>query len=189
MWLDDYFMSFRGHHAAFVAALLLLVASTGALSFLRPKEDIRRRLGAAYFSTDRAFGYRPAELYAMLECYAGDDYKAHKLFIFLDLFYPLLYSFSAAVMLGYLAPLVRADDHAPLHLLTLLPLAAALCDILENLSMLLILNLREGNPAGRSNLLANFSSAMTTVKLIFIYATLLLLATGLLALLARLVRR
>lgn len=184
MRLDDYFMSFRGHHAAFVVALAVLVGSTVLLGVLRPREDIRRRLGPAYFATDTAFGYRPAELYAMLERYAGDDYKAHRLFIFLDLFYPLCYSLSLAVLLGYLLPHLVPEDALPrTHYLTLLPLAAAFFDLLENLSMLLILNLREGNPAGRSDLLANFSSAMTMIKLVLVYAALFLAVAGLLSML------
>lgn len=185
MRLDEYFMSFRGHHAAFVAALVVLVCATVVLGVLRPREDIRRRLGPAYFATDTAFGYRPSELYAMLERYAGDDYKAHRLFIFLDLIYPLLYSVALAVMLGYLLPHMLPEDAlSRTHYLTLLPLAAAVFDLLENLSMLLILNLREGNPAGRSDLLANFSSAMTMTKLVLVYAALFLAVAGLLSLAA-----
>lgn len=177
--LDQHFMSFKGHHVAFAVALAILIVSTVALGAVHPKADIRRRLGPDFFSTDTAFGYRADDLYAMLGKYESDDYKAHKLFIALDLIYPLLYSISAAVMIGYLIPFVAGAEGAPrIHCLTLVPLAAAVCDLLENLSMLLILNLREGNVAGRSNALACFSSAMTMAKLILIYATLLLTLVG-----------
>lgn len=188
--LDQYFMGFRGHHAAFVVALLVFVGSSVALGVFQPKDDIRKRIGADCFSTDTAFGYRPAELYAMLDRYRSEDYKAHKLFIFLDLIYPLLYSVSLAIMLGYLIPLLAPEEHTRIHYLTLLPLAAAVFDVLENLSMLLILNLREGNAAGRSDALACFSSAMTMTKLVLVYATLLLTVVGiLLTLLAVFTRR
>ncbi len=56
--------------------------------------------------------------------------------------------------------------------------------------MLLILNLREGNAAGRSDALACFSSAMTMTKLVLVYAALLLTVVGiLLTLLAVFTRR
>ena len=58
--------------------------------------------------------------------------------------------------------------------------AAAVFDVLENLSMLLILNMREGNAAGRSDALACCSSAMTMAKLVLVYAALLLTVVGIL---------
>ena len=182
--LDHYFMGFRGHHAAFVVALVVLVGSTVALGVWNPKDDIRRRLGASYFSTDMAFGYGADDLYAMLGKYGGDDYKAHRLFILFDVLYPLLYSISAAVMLGYLLPhALPEEQYARVRYLTLVPLAAALFDLLENLSMLFVLNAHEGNPAGRSDGLVCFSSAMTMLKTVFINATLFMLVYGLFKLL------
>ena len=183
--LDQFFLSFRGSTGAFIAAFAVAFASSLALDILNPKNGIRKRLRESYFSTDVTLGYGAERLYAMLGKYQGDDYKAHRLFIALDLIYPLLYAVSAAIMLGYLLPEVLPQGCAAIRSLTLVPLAAALFDILENLSMLLVLNRHEADPSSRSEGLVGYSSAMTMLKIVLICATVVLPVIFLLVFLVR----
>ncbi len=193
--LDQFFMSLGGNRLAFLAALVVLVASTVALDRLTPLKEIKKRLGdKTYISTGMTFGYRPADLYAMLDAYRDesdrvkddakefDYYKAHRFFIALDMIYPLLYSVSLAVMLGCLLPYAAPHEHAKIHYLTLVPLLAAVFDYLENLSLLAVINGHEADHTARHNGLAAFSSAMTTAKLALLYATLFVVVVGLIQL-------
>lgn len=180
--LDQYFMSFGGNRLAFFAALAVLLGSTIALGIVHPKRIIENdfkkdSLGEYLFSTDKTFGYRADDLYRMLNHYdeSGDHHKAHRCFIFLDLIYPFLYSIPAAIMIGCLLPLVAPTTYTKIHYLTLVPLAMAVFDILENLSMLLVINWHEADRSARHYGMVAFSSAMTMIKIILICATLFLL--------------
>ena len=190
--LDRVFLSLGESRLAFFTALAILILSTVALARITPLKGIQQRLGEKYVSTGMTFGYRPADLYAMLDEYRQDQdlYKAHRLFIALDMIYPLLYSVSLAVMLGGLVRYaVPADVYAKIHCLTLVPLLAAVCDYLENLSLLAVINLHEADSSARHNGLAAFSSAMTTAKLLLHYAALFVVVVGLLGLAASYIPR
>lgn len=190
--LDQFFLGFGGSRLAFVAALAVFLVSTAALDRVTPLKAIARCVGADnYVSTGMSFGYRVADLYTMLDAYkdpasrrgAGcgeaDFYKAHRCFIALDMIYPVLYSLSLAVMLGCLLPYVvpPAGGYRP-HYLTLVPLLAGLCDVIENLSLLFVINRHQAGQ--KSYWLAAFSSLMTSAKIVLFAATLFVILVGLL---------
>jgi hypothetical protein len=170
-----------------LAALLFLFLVIGVFDRLDPKRPIIDDLNGAekknYFSTDNAFFYAPGKLFKML----GEHYKspshfdAHRRFIKYDLAFALLYSVAAAVIIIYLQNALAhtpGDPSRP-HYLWLAPLAAGAFDILEGLSMWLILNAYgNGTPANPPTALALFSATMTMGKTLFLVATAALLITG-----------
>lgn len=193
--LDQFFLGFGGNRLAFAAALFVLTASTAAFYRVTPMRLVRRCVGAARFvNTGMRFGYGAGDLYRMLDAYRApggeregacrglDLYKAHRLFIALDLLYPLLYAPALAVMLGCLLPPALPPGQYKTHYLTLVPLLAGLCDMVENLSLLHVINRHEADPATPPewHWLAAFSSLMTSVKLLLLSVTLLVLLVCLL---------
>ena len=188
--LDQFFLGFGGDRLAFAAALLALSASAAAFRRVTPMRLVRRCVGAARFvNTGVRFGYGVGDLYRMLDAYRApeacrglDLYKAHRLSIALDLLRPLLYAPALAVMLGCLLPYALPPVRNETHHLTLVPLLAGLCDVVENLSLLHVINRHEADPATppRRRRLAAFSSLMTSVKLSLLGATLLVLLSCLL---------
>jgi hypothetical protein len=179
---DQFFVKY----SAPLLALVMLVGFSAFLNQFNPKNDIIRRLGDDYFSTDQTWFYRPQQLFDMLDKYAPEDREAHVQFIYLDLVYPVIYSLTAAILLASLLPILLPALQARCPYLSLLPVAAAIFDYLENLSMLWIVRRYSANyrPAG----LALFSSAMTTFKLLLLSAMMLLLAAILFALVYQVLR-
>lgn len=193
--LDQFFLGFGGNRLVFAAALFVLVASTAALRRVTPLKLISRCVGPdKYLSTGTTFGYGVRDLYRMLDAYkapesraAGgcrelDFYKAHRLFIALDMAYPVLYSLALAFMLGCLLPYALPPGRHRTHYLTLVPLLAGLCDLVENLSLLHVINRHQADPTTPPewHWLAAFSSLVTSVKLVLLAATLLVLLVCLL---------
>lgn len=199
--LDQFFLGFGGSGLAFFAALFVLVASTAAFHRVTPLKVIRGCVGADKFvSTGTTFGYSVKDLYGMLDAYKApesregescrelDLYKAHRLFIALDMIYPVLYSLALAVMLGCLLPYALPTQPNKTRYLTLVPLLAGLCDVVENLSLLHVINRHQSEPANPPHWhwLAAFSSLMTSVKLALLGATMLVILVCLLMAAARL---
>jgi hypothetical protein len=193
--LDQFFLGLGGNRLAFAAALFVLAASTAAFYRVTPMRLVRRCVGTARFvNTGMRFGYGAGDLYRMLDAYRApegkregacrglDLYKAHRLFIALDMIYPLLYAPALAVMLGCLLPHALPPEQNRTHYLTLVPLTAGLCDVVENLSLLHVVNRHEADPATPPewHWLAAFSSLMTSVKLMLLSLTLLVLLACLL---------
>ncbi|HYG09411.1 MAG TPA: hypothetical protein VD835_05515 [Pyrinomonadaceae bacterium] len=173
-------------------ALVILVSATALLDLYNPKNDLIKRLGekypgeTVYFSTDQKPFYSPTALFGMLDKYSDEDRRAHIRFIYLDLIYPLIYSVTAAILLAFLLPVLLPARQAKFPYLSLLPIAAAVFDYLENLSMLWILRRYAGGyrPSG----VAFFSSAMTTLKVLLFCAILLLFVASLGAFVVRALR-
>ena len=174
----DTFVAAKSTSTLAWSALILLIASSTLLESLNPKNAVRERLKDKYFSTDMTPAYGPGRLFTMLRLYEEDDFKAHKRFLRRhDLIYPVLYGFSMTIMLAYLkGALAPGDDHR-IKYLWAIPLGAMLFDYLENLSMYLILNNYDKNGVPPTAL-AIFSSAMTTLKILFLAAALVLLLAG-----------
>lgn len=167
-------------------ALVILVGSTVLLGRFNPKNPIIERLCNQYFSTDQTPFYSPPALFKMLDMYSpnGEETRAHIRFIYLDLIYPVVYAVTGTILLAFLLPILLPTLHAKFPYLSLLPVAAAVFDYLENLSMLWIL--RNYPPAdSRTFGIAYFSSAMTTSKMFLMCAILLLLIVGFGALVLR----
>lgn len=180
---DQFFVKY----ASPLLALAILVGFTAFLGHFNPKNDIIRRLGGDYFSTDQTWFYKPRKLFDMLDKYSPEDREAHVQFIYLDLAYPVIYSLTLAILLASLLPVWLPALHAKFPYLILLPVAAAIFDYLENLSMLWIVCRYSANyrPSG----LAIFSSAMTIFKLLLLSGTLLLLAVGFFVLIYKVLKK
>ncbi len=182
MSLDKFFLEHTGPWVALCAALVLIL-STLILGWVSPKEAIKARLKADYFSTDSTFGYTPDDLYTMLDKYRtspSDEFDAHKTFILYDLIYPWFYAITAALLIAYLLPSLSAD-YRHMRFLTLLPVAAAVFDYLENITMYFILR----SYPQRVPALVLVSRTMTMLKLVLIYATLFLILVGLVTIIGR----
>lgn len=169
-----------------LAALVFLVVVVGVFGKLDPKRPIIDDLNGAekknYFSTDTAFVYTPGKLFKMLgEHYKSHHFDAHRRFIKYDLAFAILYSVAAAVIIVYLQNALAhtpGDPSRPRYL-WLAPFVAGAFDILEGLSMWLILNAyRNGTPANPPTALALFSATMTMGKTFFLIATSILVITG-----------
>ena len=170
-----------------LASLLFLLLIVGLFGKLDPKRPIINDLDGEekkknYFSTDTTFGYGPGRLFEMLgRHYKPSHFDAHRRFIKYDLLFALLYAAAAAVVIVYLQNALAhtpGDPSRPSYL-WLAPLAAGAFDILEGLSMWLILDAyKNGTPESPPTALALFSSAMTMGKIFFLVATFALLITG-----------
>jgi hypothetical protein len=167
-------------------ALVIFIGATALLDRFNPKNAIIAHLDKGYFSTDQTPFYSPQALFDMLDKYSDEDRRAHIRFIYLDLVYPVIYSVTVAILLASLLSALLPASQTWLRYLALLPFVIAICDYLENLSLLLILQRYSASyrPFG----LARFSSAMTTAKLFLICATAALIFAGLVALVVKMLR-
>ena len=173
MSVDQFFLKISSPGAA-IAALVVFVISSVVFAKINPKKAIAERLGDKYFSTDTTFGYTPDNLYVMLQEYDHNDRAAHYSYTGLDLIYPCFYAIPWAIITACLMRTFAVSANCRIHYLMFVPIAVAVFDYLENFSMLgLVLML----PA-RSNSLAWFSTGMTMVKLVLIYAVFFLFTTG-----------
>jgi len=178
MSLDEFFTNIATARLALLAVLVALV-STVILGYFNPEKKIRENVGDKYLSIGMTFGYRPADLYTMLDGFSEQNTKDERNFLILDLFYPLLYGFSYAILLAYLQRVYPAANvPVRFHYLWALPLCAMVCDWGENLSMLWIqANYRKGaqglgEVSNGLRWMTEFSRFMTMLKLLFVYATL-----------------
>lgn len=169
-----------------LAALVFLIVVIGVFGKLDPKRPIIDDLNGAekknYFSTDTAFFYTPGKLFKMLrEHYKPPHFEAHRRFIKYDFAFAFLYSVAAALIIVYLQNALAhtpGDPSRPRYL-WLAPLAAGAFDILEGLSMWLVLDAyRNGTPENPPTALALFSATMTMGKTFFLVATTILVITG-----------
>jgi hypothetical protein len=162
-------------------ALFALIYSTMYFGRINPKEKIAARV-PNYFSTDMTFGYSPADLIAVLKNYQPIDFKDHREFISKDMFYPIFYSISLAVLIACLLPAFphALVDYRRVHYLWLLPLLAALFDYAENLSMGSALDQYQSPGGAAGTGLMRLASVMTSTKLTLLYASFLVAILGLL---------
>jgi hypothetical protein len=181
---SELFLKIASLPVVLIAGFVYLVFS--ALFFTRsPRRAIEARFKEAlnhdlYFVTDTSI-YTPRKLYAMLDAYSEEDYRAHYRTLHLDFVYPLVYGFALALIIVYLQNHFRPPDATVSPYPVLIPLGQALADYLENLSMYLVLR-RYQNGRRKSPALVIFSASMTAVKLLLWAASLLIIIAGLLKL-------
>jgi hypothetical protein len=171
-----------------LTSFVVLVVAILVFGKLNPKRPIIEGLKkGAYFSTDITFAYRPTSLFDMLRKYDRQVYfDAHRRFIKYDLIFALVYTAAAVIIILYLYGLFAPYVPAWFRHLWLLPLIGGACDILEGISMWGILDAYKDGPLVRlPTMLALFSSAMTTLKIIFLGATFVLLLLGGIALVGK----
>lgn len=193
MSLDEFFTNIATARLALLA-LLVIIVSTLALGYFNPEKEIRKNVGNKYLSIGMTFGYKPDDLYTMLDGFSEQNTKDERFFLILDLIYPLLYGFAGAILLAYLQRVYDPAAEVRNHYLWALPLCAMVCDWGENISMLLIQGnyvKRTGGLAQISNnirWLTEFSRIMTMLKLLFIYASVLLVLISLFYLVVNLIK-
>jgi hypothetical protein len=170
------------------AAVVAFFAAVAVFAWLDPKRPIIEGLQGDYFSTDQTFRYTPGRLFKMLgEHYDKSEYfDAHRYFIKVDFVFALVYTAAGVVVILYLHGALAPGVPAWLRYLWLIPLVVGACDILEGVSMWRILDAYGGGPpASPPTTLALFSSAMTSVKLVFMYLFAGILLAGVVALVFR----
>ncbi len=181
---SELFLKFASLPAVLVAAFVFVVFS--ALFFMfDPKRAIEARFKEAlnhdlFFKPGNSL-YGPRKLYAMLDAYTVADYRAHYKYLYLDFVYPLIYAPALALIIVHLQNYFRPPDATISPYPVLLPLAAALADYLENLSLYFVLRRYQTGHTRMSALVA-FSAVMTALKLLLLLASLLLIVAGLLKL-------
>lgn len=177
MSLDDCFTNIATWRFALLA-LLVIGVSTAVLGYFNPEKKIRENVGDKYLSTNMTFGYKPDDLYTMLDGFSEQNRKDTRVFLIADLFYPLFYGFSFAIILAYLQRAYQPASPVRFHYLWVLPLCAMVFDWGENLSMLWIQShyrkgaLALGEISSSLRWMTDFSRTMTMLKLLFIYASL-----------------
>lgn len=161
-------------------ALLVIGVSTAALAYFNPEKKIRENVGDKYLSIGMTFGYKPDDLYTMLDGFSEQNRKDTRVYLIADLFYPLFYGFAGAIVLAYLQRAYQPASPVRFHYLWVLPLCAMVFDWGENLSMLWIQShyrkgaLALGEISSGLRWMTDFSRTMTMLKLLFIYASLLM---------------
>jgi hypothetical protein len=182
--MSELFLKIASLPVVLVAAAVFVVFT--ALFFMfNPTRAIEARFKEAlnqdlFFRTGVSL-YGPRKLYAMLDAYTDADYRAHLKSLYLDFIYPLIYAMAFAVIIVHLQERLRPPDGSVSEYLVLIPLAAALSDYLENLSLILILR-RYQTEHQRANALVFFSVVMTAIKILLWVASLLIIFAGLLRL-------
>lgn len=125
--------------------------------------------------------YGPRKLYAMLDAYTAEDYRAHYKSLSIDFIYPLIYAGAMALIIVSLQNQIRSPDGDIPPYPVLIPLAAALADYLENITTYFVLRRYETQHA-RAGALVVFSVMMTAVKILLFVVSILLIIAGLLRL-------
>jgi hypothetical protein len=171
--LDTLFDAASGR-VALVAFAVLFVA-TLVISFVNPKNKIRKDLKCDYVATDSTFLYKIEDVTKMLGQYKPEHYEAHESFILVyDLVYPLCYAIPSVLILAYFFPALFPGSRGWTRLLVLLPLAAMFFDYAENFTMLAFLRNYRENPATPLKLL-ELSRLFTVVKLSLLLVSMLIL--------------
>lgn len=181
---SELFLKLASLPVALVAAFVLVVSS--ALFFMfNPVQAVEARFKEALnhdiFIRMGTSLYGPRKVYAMLDAYNDDDYRAHYKSLYLDFIYALVYALALALIIVHLQNHFRPPDATVSPYPVLLPLGAALADYLENISQLLILRRHRARKA-RSGALVIFSVLMTAIKILLLLVSLLLIIAGLLKL-------
>lgn len=171
MSLDDGFTNIGTWRLALLA-LLVIGVSTAILAYFNPEKTIRENVGDKYLSIGMTFGYKADDLYTMLDGFSEQNRRDTRVYLIVDLFYPLIYGFSFAIILAYLQRTYMPASPVKSHYLWVLPLCAMVFDWAENLSMLWIqANYRKGEISNVMRWMTDFSRAMTMLKITFIAAS------------------
>jgi len=173
MSLYDFFTNITTGRFALLALGVFLV-STVVLDRLNPEKTIRANpnVGDKYLSIGMTFGYKAEDLYTMLDGFSEQNTKDERVYLILDLVYPLLYGLSWAIILAYLQRIYMPTSTIRNHYLWVLPLCAMVFDWAENLSMIWIqANYRKGEISNTMRWMTDFSRAMTMLKITFIAAS------------------
>lgn len=181
---SELFLKIASLPVVLIAASALVVA-TALFVVFNPVRSIEARFKDAlnhdlFVRTGLAL-YGPRKLYAMLDAYADEDYRAHYRALTLSYLYPLIYACALSVIIVYLQNLFRPPDATVSPYPVLLPLAAALAHYLETISLSLILR-RYQRQKTRAGALVIFSVLMTVIKILLWLASVLLVVAGLLKL-------
>jgi hypothetical protein len=171
-------MNIATERRAFLA-LVVFIASTAILWYLNPEKKIRENVnvGDKYLSIGMTFGYKPDDLYTMLDGFSEQNTKDERFYLIMDLFYPVLYGFSLAILLAYLQSKYPIASPGRFHYLWVLPLCAIVFDWGENISMIWIQSNYKKRTPGLMEVsdslrrVTEFSRIMTMLKLLFIYAS------------------
>lgn len=166
-------------------AAFVFVCFSALLFTLNPRRASEARFkdalnGDLFFTPDASL-YGPRKLYAMLDAYTDADYRAHYKLLSLDFIYPLIYALAMALIIVYLQNELRPPDATVSPYPVLIPLAAALADYLENISMYLLLRRYQTNHT-KATALVVFAVLMTAIKILLFIASVLIIIAGLLKL-------
>ena len=168
-----------------LTAAFVFVCFSALFFMLNPRRATEARFKEALnhdlFFTPDISPYGPRKLYAMLDAYTEADYRAHYKMLYLDFIYPLIYSLAMALIIVYLQNEFRPPDATVSPYPVLIPLAAALADYLENISIYLLLRRYETQHT-KATALVVFSMLMTIIKILLLLASVLIIIAGLLKL-------
>jgi hypothetical protein len=168
-----------------LVAAFVFVCCSALIFTLNPRRATEARFkealnGDLFFTPDAGL-YGPRKLYAMLDAYTEADYRAHYKLLYLDFIYPLIYALALALIIVRLQNQFRPPDATVSPYPVLIPLAAALADYLENISIYLLLR-RYETQHKRATALVVFAALMTVIKLLLFLASVLIIIAGLLKL-------
>lgn len=168
-----------------LTAAFVFVVFTAIFFMFNPTHAIEARFKEALnhdlFIRTGVSLYGPRKLYAMLDAYTAEDYRAHYKSLYIDFIYPLVYAVAMALIIVRLQNHFRPPDATVSPYPILIPLAAALADYLENITMYIVLRRYETGKA-RAGALVIFSVTMTALKILLFVVSILLIIAGLLKL-------
>lgn len=181
---SELFLKIASLPVVLIAAFVCAVASALFFQF-NPTRAIEARFKDAlnhdlYFNTGFSL-YGPRKLYAMLDAYTEADYRAHYKSLYLDFIYPLIYAAPLSLIIVYLQNEIRPPDASVSPYPVLIPLAAALADYLENITLLLVLR-RYQTQRTKANGLVILSATMTVIKILLLGVSILIIIGGLIRL-------
>lgn len=181
---SELFLKIASPAVVLTAAALFVIFTVLMLGFspLRAVEArFKEALNHDLFFKAGTTPYTPRKLFAMLDAYTTEDYRAHYRMLAIDIAYPLVYAFAFSVTIVYLQNYFRPPDATVSPYPVFVPLLAAIFDYLENLSLYLVLR-RYQTKRERAGGLAVLSATMTILKILFWVASLLIIVAGLLKL-------
>jgi hypothetical protein len=154
--------------------LVLLVLDGFFSGFLLPMiQDMMQDKQGGVMPLDLMMFSTPAEIFAMIARYDIVFYRLIELTI--DIIYPIVYLFFFGLLISWLFQRGYASD-SPMRKLNVLPLGAWFFDLLENITIVILLSIYPGSQPGG---LAWILIILTHIKWLFAGATILLILIGL----------
>jgi hypothetical protein len=158
---------------------LVLLFLAGEILFnavILPAQQARIKAGSGEVGPiDLQFFYTPEKAYSMIESYGDAGRASYRAFELTgDIIYPIVYTLFFSLAITWLFQRGFAGD-SQMHKYNAVPFGAWLFDLLENLSIVIMLSIYPSTPA----LLAWIATIFTMLKWLFALVTILLLLAGL----------
>ena len=165
------------HFHAWAKGRLILTLAVVFVVFVTITLPIAQNASNGVIGLDTRFFYIPQEAFSVVASYSNHGRSILQIFyLTVDIVNPILYTSICVLLISYLFK--RGFKPASLvQKLNLMPIGAAIFDLLENISIVIMLS----TYPNQSRTTAWLATVGTTTKYIFIYASLALVLLGLIA--------